>query len=87
MVNENLKLFNDFQDIHDKYMQDPIKWQTQFNFLGKTIVNIIRIWERKLCQDSERGQFGKFSDTLADKFWNVVRMDYPKIDFVGVEIK
>jgi hypothetical protein len=85
MVDENLDLFGDFQDIHDKYAKNPQIWQTKFNLVGEKVVEVIRDWERRLCRESERGQFGKFSASLADKFWTLVRKDYPKIDFVGVK--
>ena len=84
MVDENLKLFGQFQDIHDKYALNPDIWQTKYNEIGEQIVAIIRDWERRLCRESERGVYGKYSATLADKFWNLVRKDFPKIDFVGV---
>ena len=85
MIDENSLLFNDFMDLHDKYLKDPENWQVKYNMVGEKVIEMIRNWERKLCRDSERGQFGKFSANLADKFWNLVRTDFPKIDFVGVK--
>jgi len=85
-VNENLKIFGEFQDIHDKYVLNPDVWQVKFNEVGKEAVSVIRDWERKLCRQSEKGQYGKYSATLADKFWDLARKDFPKIDFVGVTI-
>lgn len=85
MVEENQEVFNAFMEIHDKYAKDYKTWQTEFNAQGKKVVEIIREYERKLCQHSERGQYGKFSGGLAEKFWTTVRKDFPKIDFVGVK--
>lgn len=84
MIDENSEIFGQFMDIHDKYAADSAAWQIKYNEIGGRIVEIIRDWERKLCQHSEGGQFGKFSANLADKFWTLVRKDFPKIDFVGV---
>lgn len=84
MIDQNLKLFSSFQTLHDDYVKNPTLWQEKFNLEGVKILEIIREWERKLCQHSERGQFGKYSSSLAEKFWNIVRIDYPKIDFIGV---
>lgn len=84
MIDENSEIFSQFMDIHDKYVLDSSAWQVKFNEIGGKTVEIIRDWERRLCRHSERGQFGKFSDKLADKFWILVRKDFPKIDFVGV---
>ena len=85
MIDENTEIFNDFMDMHDKYVKDPANWQVKYNMQGEKVVTIIREWERKLCRESERGQFGKYSANLADKFWPLVRTDFPKIDFVGVK--
>lgn len=85
MIDENMNIFGQFQDIHDKYVLAPSAWQIKYNEIGEAVVTIIRDWERRLCQHSERGQYGKYSAILADKFWNLVRKDFPKIDFVGVE--
>jgi len=85
MIDQNLKLFGRFQDLHDQYIINPSQFQIEYNQLGEQILNIIREWERKLCRDCERGQYSKFSNNLADKFWGLVRKDFAKIDFVGVK--
>ena len=85
MIDENSQTFNDFMELHDKYALDSVQYQAQYNIKGEKIVTIIRNWERRLCRESERGQYGKFSAGLADKFWVLVRKDFPKIDFVGVK--
>ena len=85
MIDQNSDLFNEFMDLHDKYSKDSKAWQVKYNAVGEKIVEVIRDWERKLCRESERGQFGKFSANLAEKFWTLVRNDFPKIDFVGVK--
>lgn len=85
MIDENSQTFNDFMELHDKYALDSVQYQAQYNIMGEKIVTIIRDWERRLCRESERGQYGKFSAGLADKFWVLVRKDFPKIDFVGVK--
>jgi hypothetical protein len=85
MIDQNKKLFADFQDIHDQYVLEPAKNQDKFNVIGAQVVEVIRDYERKLCGHSEKGQFGKFSQNLSDKFWALVRADFRKIDFVGVK--
>ncbi len=84
MIDQNMKLFGQFQDIHDQYILRPQTYQIQYNEIGGKVVEIIREWEKRLCMHSEGGQFGKYSAGLADKFWKLVRKDFPKIDFVGV---
>lgn len=83
MVEENKKLFDEFKIIHDKYMEDDVKFQDEFNEKGKGVVEIVRKYELLLCSKSEGGQYGKYATNLADKFWTEVRRVYPRIDFVG----
>lgn len=86
MMEKNDWLFGEFKKVHDGYMMDPKKYEEQFNKLGKEVVDEIREWERRLCNHSEKGQYGIFSSSLAEKFWNEVRNYFPKIDFVGVRL-
>ena len=86
MMEKNQDLFADFKKIHDLYAQNPDNWQDLFNENGKAVVEEIKEWERRLCAHSEKGQYGKFSAGLADKFWSAVRSYFPKIDFVGVKL-
>lgn len=85
MMEDRFTQFERFREIHENYQKDPEKWKVVFNREGALILDIVREWERKLCSHSERGQFGKYSANLADKFWGEVRKVFPKIDFVGVE--
>ena len=85
MMEENKEIFEYFKKLHDSYVEEPEFWQAKFNEEGKKVTEIVRNWERKLCRHSERGQYGKFSSNLAEKFWNEVRIHFPKIDFVGVK--
>lgn len=84
MMAKHQELFSEFKRLHDLYKADPQIYQEEYNDKGKIIVEIIREWEKRVCQQSERGQYGKFSAKLADKFWSEVRAYFPKIDFVGV---
>src|SRR2546425_554212 len=84
MLNLNRDAFEKFRKLHDQYVSDPKKYQEQFNLEGEEILSIIREWENKLCNETEGGGFGKFSANLADKFWEQVRFNFPKIDYVGL---
>lgn len=85
MIDENLDLFAEFEEIHDKYLLNPQAHQIKYNEIGAKVMDIIRSWEKKLCHGSEGGQYSKFSAKLADKFWTLVRKDFSKIDFVGIK--
>ena len=86
MVNENKQLFDEFKVIHDKYAQDDTSNQEEFNRVGEKVVAIIRDHELHLTSKAESGQYAKYSSTLADKFWDLIRREYPEIDFVGAKI-
>src|SRR5438046_635679 len=80
-------LFTSFKELHDRYADEPKVWQEKFNTEGQEIMMIIRRWENNLCGKSESSRYGKFSDNLAEKFWTEIRAIFPKIDYVGMEIK
>lgn len=84
MMDYNKELFEEFKSIHDKYATEPEKFKDEFNEKGQDVLNIIRKYENMLCGKSEGGKFGKFSSGLSDKFWELIRDHFPKIDFVGV---
>jgi hypothetical protein len=86
MLQENEIVFKKFRRIHDEYALNMDTNQNEFNLLGKEVLTIIRVWEDKLCRQSEKGGFGVFSGKLADKFWNEVRHDFPEIDNVGLKV-
>lgn len=86
MLKKNRELFIKFKITHDLYSSDRKTWVKQFNDEGEKVLEIIREYENHLCGHSEQGQYSKFSANLAEKFWQEVRKNYPKIDFVGVKI-
>jgi len=83
MFEFNKDLFNEFKKLHKLYEVDPKKYQSEFNNEGEKNLRIIRRYENILCGKSESGKFGKFSTTLSEKFWNEIRIHFPKIDSVG----
>ena len=86
MIRDHKQQFTEFKEIHDLFKQDRQKYQHKFNELGKPIVELIQDYEQQLCGGMERGQFGKFSDQVAEKFWGRVKKDFSHIELVGVEI-
>jgi len=86
MLEANDTMFRSFKELHDKYEEDPKKWQEDFNIEGQKVMRVIQKWENMLCGKSESGKYGVFSSKLSEKFWNEVRIHFPKIDFVGMKI-
>ena len=84
MIDENKKLFDEFFRIHEEYVKNPNIVQEKFNFVGRQIQDVIHDYERRLCGKTEGGQYSKFSTNLSEKFWEIIRKDFPKIDYIGV---
>lgn len=87
MCQDHKALLHKFELIHNQYSLEPQKYQDQFNQTGQRVVDIITEYENKLCAHTEKGQYAKYSHTLADKFHDLVRERFPKIDDVGIEVE
>lgn len=85
MIRQNEPVFASFKKTHDLYAENPKKFKSQFNNEGEEILIIIRRYENQLCGKSENSGFGKFSGGLAGKFWEEIRVTFPKIDEVGIK--
>lgn len=86
MLEENKELFEKFAPVHDGFVADATKWQGEFNKMGSEVIDVIRDYESRLCNQSEASQYGKFSSKLSDKFWDLVRKKLLQFDYVGVKI-
>ena len=84
MLNENGQTFGEFRKIHDKYALSSNGLQEEFNKKGEKILEIIREYENKLCANTERGMYNKFSGGLAQKFQDEIRKVFPMIDHIGL---
>ena len=87
MVDNNKKLFEEFRMIHDEYALKPDDHQDEFNEIGKKIQRTIREYEDKLCGRSEGSGYGSYTGKLADKFQELIRKNFPKIDSIGIIVK
>lgn len=84
MIDENHQLFRDFHAVHEAYVKNPQSTQTEFNRIGKELLDVILKYEHILCGKTEGGQYSKFSQNLSEKFRGLVRKDFPKFDYIGV---
>ena len=87
MISENKEVFDKFTQLHFEYSIDQEKLQEKFNTEGKKVMNVVREYENRLCANTERGMYNKFSTNLAEKFQNEVKKHFPLIDHIGVKIK
>jgi glucosamine 6-phosphate synthetase-like amidotransferase/phosphosugar isomerase protein len=87
MIDDNRSVFDQFAKIHQQFEQNAEKAAEDFHQLGREVLDIIRDYDRRLCAAMGRGIYSVYSDKLSQKFWDLVREDFPKIDMVGVKIK
>lgn len=85
MLDENRNLFDEFGEIHLKYMRDTKKYQDEFNSKGQEVLDVIRIYENRLCGTTEGGSYAKYSGKLADKFHEIIKINFPRIDSIGLQ--
>lgn len=87
MLDENKEVFESFKTLHDKYSLKQDTLQNKFNREGENILEIIHEYENRLCANTERGMYNKFSSSLAEKFQNEVRKHFPMIDHIGLKVE
>lgn len=87
MLSDHRKEFANFKKIHKLYEGDELKWQQKFNLEGEQVLEIVREYENRLCGNTERGKYNKFSSKLSEKFQKEVRKLFPMIDHVGIVVE
>lgn len=86
MLTREKELFARFRLVHDEYVLNPKSRRSEFDTIGREVLDTITEYENRLCHQSEKGQYAAYSKNLADKFWLLVRQDFSHIDDVGVEV-
>lgn len=86
MMEANTKLFEEFGKVHDSFLTDPKKWQTEFDEKGKLVWEVINEWDKRLCGKMDGGKNSVFSGGLSEKFRDEIKKRFPKIEMVGVKI-
>src|SRR5512135_1825357 len=87
MLNENKDTFDSFTRVHFEYSIDQNKMQKKFNEEGEKVLDIIRDYENRLCRNTERGVYNKYSAGLAEKFQAVIKSHFPLIDHIGLVVE
>ena len=86
MMKEQEATLSEFKLLHDKYEQDPKAYQDEYNKEGEKFLIVIQRYEKMLTSSTENSGFSKYSANLSDKFKSAVRVLYPKLDFIGMQI-
>jgi sugar-specific transcriptional regulator TrmB len=84
MLRENKDVFDSFTRLHFEYSIDQNGLQKKFNEEGEKVLEVIRDYENRLCANTERGMYNKYSTGLAEKFQTIVKSHFPLIDHVGL---
>ena len=87
MISDNKEFFNKFRKLHDEYALNSDGLQEKFNSEGAKAMELVREYENRLCANTERGVYNKFSSGLAEKFQKEVRKNFPMIDHVGLIVR
>ena len=85
MLDENKRLFENFKKLHDEYAINQNILQEKYNQQGRNVLEVVREYENRLCSNTERGMYNKYSTSLAEKFQNEVRKSFPYIDHIGLK--
>lgn len=85
LKHEHESLFVAFKRIHDAYSSDSTRWSDTFHTEGTKVLDLLRETERRLCAGMMRGGYASYSTKLSEKYWDLVKKDYPLIDQVGVK--
>ncbi len=85
MTAENQKLFDEFQPIHDGFVENNDQWAEQFHRVGRDVMDVMRDWERRLCSGMERGTNAVYSHQVSDKFWQEIKKRFSHIEMVGLK--
>lgn len=87
MISDNREFFEGFRKIHDRYALSQDELQDDYNKEGARALEFIREYENRLCTNTERGMYNRYSAVLAEKFQNEVKKLFPMIDHVGIIIE
>lgn len=84
MYAENQELFDYFKALCESFEKDRELYQERFHEEGKKVMRIMQDWDRKLCKKMDKTGRGNYSTAVSEKFWEVIRKDFPLINQVGV---
>ncbi len=74
MIDINKDLFDELK------LKSKSPKSEEFREIQLKAVRVARRSEDRLCSKMENTKNSNFSTVLADKFWSLIRADYPEID-------
>jgi hypothetical protein len=82
MLTENKALFEEYSKLQDAYDSNHKKYKDELTDVKNRLLRVIRRNEDRLCARTENTHYSAYSENLALKFWEEIRIIYPKIDGV-----
>jgi len=86
LISEHQEEFSEFKKIHDLFAENRMKYQDDYNRQGSDIVDLINLYEKRLCSKMEGSKNSVYSANIAEKYREEIKKDYPLIDLVGVRL-
>lgn len=86
MIEENKDIFEEFRELDKAFEEkkDDVEYRKKFNLIGEKVLEIIRRYEGVLCSRTESSSKSIYSSGLSEKFWQLLRKNFPNIDEVGI---
>ena len=87
-IAENSRIVSELKDELSSLKKEVVetkKYQDEFNAKGQEVLDVIRIYENRLCSTTEGGGYGKYSGKLADKFHEIIKINFPRIASIGLQ--
>ncbi len=78
------KTYANFIKVHQNFSLNPDKNRLEFNRIGRDFVSLVRAYERRLCGGMEKSNNSVYSAKVSEKYWQLIREEFPLIDQVGV---
>lgn len=79
-----IKTYLAFQKVHMAFEEDALKNRAEFNRIGRDFVGLIRSYERRLCSGMEKSNNSVYSAKVSEKYWQLIREEFPLVDQVGL---
>jgi nucleoside-triphosphatase THEP1 len=75
------EMMKNYKDVFDELKEKSSNPKTEeFKALQLKVMRIIRKNEDNLCSKMENTHYSNYSVNLAEKFWELIRIDYPEVD-------
>ncbi len=85
MLQTNRQLFSDYNELLKKYDLDKSKYAQELLDMQRKVLRAIKHTENGLCARTENTGRANYSTALADKFWDEVRVVFPRVeDYIEV---